>query len=79
MAGAEQWQSGPLSSRKIRYLVIYRWWSIVNTLLSIILAIAVLTNGVCIAWSYSFLVLSSNGNPVWLCLVKSVSFISLGG
>ena len=50
-----------------------------NTLLSVMLSIAVLTNEVCIAWSYSFLVLASNDNTVWLCLVKSVSFIFLGG
>ena len=42
------------------------------------LFIAVLTNEVCIAWSDSFLVVASNGNTVWLFLVKSVSFISLG-
>ena len=40
---------------------------------------AVLTNEVCIAWSDTFLVFASNGNTVWLCLVISVSFISLGG
>ena len=50
-----------------------------NTLLSVVLSIDMLTNEVCIAWSNYFLVLDSNGNTVWLCLVKSVSFISLGG
>ena len=50
-----------------------------NTLLTVMLSMAVLTNGVCIAWSFYFLVLASNGNIVWLCLVKSVSFISIGG
>ena len=50
-----------------------------NTLLSVMLSIAVLTNEVCTAWSDSFLVLASNGNTVWLCLVKSVSFISISG
>ena len=45
-----------------------------KTLLSVMLSIAVLRNEVCIAWSDSFLVLASNGNTVWLCLVKSVSF-----
>ena len=50
-----------------------------TSLLSVMLSIAVLTNEVCTAWSDSFLVLASNGTTVWLCLVKSVSFISLGG
>ena len=42
------------------------------------LSISVLTNEVCTAWSAYFLVLASNGTTFWLCLVKSVSFISLG-
>ena len=50
-----------------------------NTLLSVMLSIAVLTNEVCTAWSDAFFVLASNGTTVWSCLVKSVSFISLGG
>ena len=50
-----------------------------NTLLSVMLSITVLTNEGCTAWSDAFFVLSSNGNIVWLCLVKSVSFISFGG
>ena len=45
-----------------------------NTLLSVMWSIKVLTNEVCIA-----LGLASNGNTVWLCLVMTVSFISLGG
>ena len=45
---------------------------LLNTLLSDMLSIAVLTNEVCIAWSDSFLMLASNGNTVWLCLVKMV-------
>ena len=40
------------------------------------LSIAVLTNEVCTAWSDAFFVFASNGSAVWLCLVKSVSFIS---
>ena len=36
------------------------------------LSIDVLTNEVCIVWSDSFLVLASNGNTGWLCLMKSV-------
>ena len=52
-----------------------RWGSIVILLLSI----DVLTNEVWITWNESFIVLAINGNTVWLCLVKSVSFISLGG
>ena len=43
------------------------------------LSIAVLTNEGCTAWSDAFFVLAINGTTVWLCLVKSVSFISLGG
>ena len=43
------------------------------------LSMAVLTNEVCTALSEAFFVLASNGTTVWLCLVKSVSFISLGG
>ena len=43
------------------------------------MSIAVLTNEVCTAWSDAFFVFASNGSTVWLCLVKSVSFISLGG
>ena len=44
-----------------------------NTLLSVMLSIAVLINEVCIAWSNYFLVLASNRNAVWWCLVKNVS------
>ena len=43
------------------------------------LSIAVLTNEVCTAWRDAFFVLASNGTTVWLCLVKSVSFIPVGG
>ena len=50
-----------------------------NTLLSVMLSIAVLTNEVCDCCSDAFFVFASNGSRVWLCLVKSVSFISLGG
>ena len=35
-----------------------------NTLLSVMLYIAVLKNEVCITWSESFLVFASNGNTV---------------
>ena len=66
-------------SRHIGFLVIDRWWSIFNTLLSIMLSIAVLTNEVCNAWSDYFLALASSGTTVWLFLMKCVSFISLGG
>ena len=38
-----------------------------------------MTNEVCTAWSDAFFVFASNDSTVWLCLVKSVSFISLGG
>ena len=48
-------------------------------MLSVMLSISVLTNEVCIAWIHSFLMFASNGNTVWFCLVKNVSFISLGG
>ena len=41
-----------------------------NTLLSVMLSIAVLTNEVCTAWSDPFFVLASNGNTVCSCLVK---------
>ena len=43
------------------------------------LSIAVLTNEVCTAWSDAFFMLASNGTTVWLCIVNSVSFISMGG
>ena len=66
-------------SRQIDFHVTDWWWSIVYTLLSVMLSIAVLTNEVCTAWSDAFFVFASNGSTVWLCLVKSVSFISLGG
>ena len=43
------------------------------------LSIAVLTTEVCTAWSDVVFVFASNGSTVWLCLVKIVPFISLGG
>ena len=50
----------------------------VNTLLSVMLSIAVLTNEVCTAWSNALFVLASNGTTVWLCIVKvSASFPSV--
>ena len=39
----------------------------------------VLTNEVCTARCGAFFVLASNSTTVWLCLVKSVSFISICG
>ena len=50
-----------------------------NTLLSVMLCIAVLKNEVCTAWNDAFFVLASNGTTDWLCLVKGVSFIFFGG
>ena len=43
------------------------------------LSIVVLINEVCTVWSDAMFVFASNGIIVRLCLVKSDSFISLGG
>ena len=49
-----------------------------NTLLFVMFSIAVLTNEVCIVCSESFLVLASNSNTVWVCLLRvSPSFPSV--